>query len=150
VIAQLPTLLALLGTALTGVAIFAPPHPAAGGPVISFGPPLAPVPWSEPDPFGLPATHGRRPEVWTVDEPALGAGRLAPGVQVEDEPGWPALVDPRAAGCDAAARAGLVEALVAVEAPWAEAILCRAAVEERDPRVGAALATAGYFGAGRP
>jgi hypothetical protein len=141
--AQLPTLLALLGAALTGVAIFAPPRPGAGGPAISFAPPLAPV---------LPPTE-RRPEVWTVDEPAfdaLGAGQPAPGVLVEDEPGWPALVDPCATGCDAAARAGLVEALVAVGAPWAEAILCRAAVEERDPRVGAALATAGYFGAGRP
>jgi hypothetical protein len=37
-----------------------------------------------------------------------------------------------------------------VRAPWSEALLWRAAAEERDPRVSAALATAGFYAAGTP
>lgn len=110
--AQLPTILALLGTALLALAIFAPPR-AAGGPAVSFAPPIA-----GPVERTLPA------EPW----------------QPPGEPSWPGLVDPRAAGCDAAARLALAEALLAVRAPWAEAVLRRAAAEEREPSVLAALA----------
>ena len=111
--AQLPTILALLGTVLLALAIFAPPR-AAGGPAVSFAPPVAAGPVERT----VPAEPWRPP----------------------GEPSWPALVDPRAAGCDAAARLALVEALLAVRAPWAEAILQRAAAQERDPSVIAALA----------
>jgi hypothetical protein len=50
-------------------------------------------------------------------------------------PTWHLLVDPRAAACDAAARWELVDALAAVRAPWAEAILVRALDDESDPDV---------------
>jgi hypothetical protein len=49
------------------------------------------------------------------------------------------LVDPRAAGCDAATRLALVEALTAIRGEWAEAILRAAAAEEPDPGVRAAV-----------
>jgi hypothetical protein len=125
---QIPTLLALLATALMAVVIFAPervfPERAAATPRISFAPPLAPVPlerWEPP------------PEPY--------AGVLAPPVRAEtlQPPGWPALVDPRAAGCDAATRLALVEALTAIRGEWAEAILRAAAAEEPDPGVRAAV-----------
>jgi hypothetical protein len=55
---------------------------------------------------------------------------------------WPALVDPRASACDAAARLGLVEALAAVRTPWSEAILRRALADEPDVDVRDAVAAA--------
>ncbi len=140
VLAQLPTVLALLGTALMAIAIFAPPS-AAAGPTVSFAPPLVPRPlerdtpiefWSPPDPFAeLPPCEPDRDE------------------RIGGVPAWPGLVDPRAAGCDAFARLALVDALIAVRTPWADALLRRAAAEERDPQVSAALADASYF-AGTP
>lgn len=127
--AQLPTILALLGTVLLALAIFALPR-AAGGPAVSFAPPVGAGPVERT----LPAEPWPPPSALAFDEPAPGEP------STDGEPSWPGLVDPRAAGCDAAARLALVEALLAVRAPWAEAILRRAAAQERDPSVIAALA----------
>jgi hypothetical protein len=116
-IAQAPILLALLGTALMAIVIFAPQvRPAAVS--VSFAPPLSEL---VPDraPSDMPDT---------LAAPAL--------------PTWPRLIDPRAAPCDAAARLALVEALAAVRRPWADAILARAAEDESDPQVRGAVARA--------
>jgi hypothetical protein len=119
---QIPMLLALLGTALMAVVIFAPsrvPAPAT----TSFSPPPAPPAvgrWEPPpamDAWDLP-----------MHEPAA--------------PLWPTLIDRRAANCDAVARLGLVEALATVRTPWSEAILRRALDDEPDPTVRAAVVTA--------
>jgi hypothetical protein len=102
-LALLPALLALLGTALLALAIFAPP--AEQRPlVVSYAPP--------------------------VTERA---------VERRTEPAWPRAIDARAAACDASARLALVDALAAVRAPWAEAILTRALDEEHDAAVRAAI-----------
>jgi hypothetical protein len=116
VIAQLPLLLALAGTALAALAIFAPARGAADGPTVSFAPPLA-------APF----------DRWSI--PDVPPSRAS-------EPTWPELVDPSARACDAAGRVALVEALAMVPAPWAEAILRQARGEESDARVRAALEAA--------
>ncbi len=118
VIAQLPLLLALAGTALTGIAIFAPARGTASGPSVSFAPPLA----------RWPADAPAVPDEWplSVPPPAL-------------EPTWPERVDASARACGAAGRLALVEALAIVRAPWAEAILRQARAEETDTRVRAAL-----------
>jgi hypothetical protein len=104
---QLPTLLALLGTALMAVVVFAPKAPVA--PVVaSCAPPNAP--------------------------PAL--ERWAPPHASEaPEPAWPALIEPSAAGCDRAGRLALIDALGAVRTPWAEAILTRAVRDDPDETV---------------
>lgn len=65
------------------------------------------------------------------------AGR-PPAEPRELRPAWPAYVDPCAAGCDAAARLALVDALATVRAPWADAILLRALADEPDGAVRAA------------
>ena len=57
-------------------------------------------------------------------------------------PRWPMLVDPCAGACDPGTRSALADALGAVRAPWAEAILCQALEEEADPIVRAALVAA--------
>jgi HEAT repeat protein len=61
---------------------------------------------------------------------------------VSTAPEWPTLVDVRAANCDATARLAIVEALAAVRAPWAHAILCRAADDDTDESVRCAAASA--------
>jgi hypothetical protein len=122
---QLPMLLALLGTALMAVVIFAPAHVPAPA-TISFAPPPAPV-------------HGER---W--DPPADTPGSALSGDDpfAARAPDWPALVDPSAADCDAASRLALVDALWAVRAPWAETILRRALDVEPETFVRAAIAAA--------
>jgi hypothetical protein len=105
-LALLPALLALLGTALLALAIFAPPA-APRPPVVSYAPP--------------------------VTERA---------VERRTEPAWPRAIDARAVGCDASARLALVDALAAVRAPWAEAILTRALDDEPDAAVRAAIGEA--------
>jgi hypothetical protein len=131
VIAQLPLLLALAGTALTGVAIFAPARNAANGPTVSFAPPLAR--WPADEPAAPASTAGVSPtDAWPLSVPPLRAS----------EPTWPELVDPSARACDAAGRLALVEALAIVRAPWAEAILRQAHGEEPDTQVRAALEAA--------
>jgi hypothetical protein len=119
---QMPMLLALLGTALMAVVIFAPARVAA--PVItSFAPPPAP-----------PAM-----ESW---EPPTAIDSWEPLANEPAAPVWPTLIDHRAGNCDVAGRLGLVEALVAVRTPWSEAILRRALDDEPDPAVHAAVAAA--------
>ena len=115
---HIPMLLALLGTALMAVVIFAPsrvPAPAT----MSFSPPPAPSAFERWEPFQA--------------EPATATVRA---------PEWPALIDRRALGCDAPARIGLVEALASVRTPWSEAILYVALEDESDPSVRAAVVTA--------
>lgn len=131
---QLPTLLALLGTALMAVVIFAPKATAA--PVAaSCAPPSAPPAlerWSPPPHVSeLPAAAPERAR----DLPA-------------PPPAWPALLEPGAGGCDRAARLALIDALGAVRTPWAEAILERALRDDPDDAVqqGAAAALAGVAG----
>jgi hypothetical protein len=115
---HIPMLLALLGTALTAVVIFAPsrvPAPAT----MSFSPPPAPPAFERWEP------HPPEPATASVDAAA-----------------WPGLIDRRASGCDAAARRGLVEALASVRTPWSDAILSAALDDEPDPSVRAAVAAA--------
>ena len=59
---------------------------------------------------------------------------------LELRPAWPQRIDARAAGCDRAARIELAEALGAVNAPWAAAILVQALAEEPDEAVRVAIA----------
>jgi len=110
---HLPTLLALLGTLLMAVVIFAP----------------APAAAPKPAP----------PERYS----ALPFEALAPAAAAPEPPpqsaAWPLLLDPCAARCDVAARLALVDALAAVRTSWAGAILERALDDEPDPRVRAAI-----------
>jgi hypothetical protein len=116
---QMPTLLALVGTLLMAIVIFAPERVAV--PKVSFAPPLAPPPLAR----------------WTVSSDELSEPpRTTPAAA------WPALVDPRAAGCDVRARLELVDALGTLRAPWARAILQRALDDEPDPAVRAAVTAA--------
>ncbi len=125
---QLPLLLALLATGLLALAIFAP-EPAGPPPTVSFAPPLVPERWSPGGPFA------------TAPDPFAELARsLAPPEPPRPHAVWPRLVDPSAANCDAAARLALVDALVTVRAPWADAILERAQADEPDPLVRAAAA----------
>jgi hypothetical protein len=124
---QIPTLLALLGTALMAVAIFAPRRSAAPAMVSFAAPsPAAAARWA-------PASA-----VELSDSPAFEAAALAE--PAEPELTWPALVDLRAAGCDLSTRLALLDALTSLRGPWADAILARAWAEERDVLVRATLA----------
>jgi len=129
---QTPMLLALLGTALMAVVIFAPSRVAApvGTPFAPPHPPPAVERW-EPSPAFEP---------W---EPAPGF-ECAAAVATEplDAPLWPTLIHRRAAGCDPAARLALVEALAAVRSPWSDAILRRALDDELDGSVREAVIAA--------
>ncbi len=139
---QVPLLLALLATVLMAVAIFAPER-LGPPPTVSFAPPLAPAErWSAPaDPFTSPSDPFVSPSDPFVSPPDPFVSPAAPFA-----PGWPSLVDPCAAGCDAVARLALVDALATVRAPWAEAILRRAQGDEPDPLVREAVRAA--LGAG--
>jgi hypothetical protein len=113
----LPALLALIGTGLLAIAIFAPPAPAR--PVAAAFPlrvAVAPVAVTPP-----------------ANERA---------VERRAEPAWPLAIDARAAGCDATARLALAEALARVRAPWAEAILTGALEDEHDDAVRAVIGDA--------
>ncbi|HEY0396299.1 MAG TPA: hypothetical protein VGD01_17580 [Candidatus Elarobacter sp.] len=119
--AQLPTLLAVLGTVLMAIVIFAP-APMRPTVTASCAPPVDPLPqqfrsW-EPIDFAVP-----------MHEPD----------PVDRIPSWPALFDARASGCDAEARHALAAALGAVRTPWAAAILQRALDDEVDETVRGAL-----------
>jgi hypothetical protein len=84
-----------------------------------------------PKKLPAPATISYAPSIAAlVDVP--------PVVHREPQPAWPAYVDPCAAGCDAAARLALVDALETLRAPWADAILLRALADEPDAIVRAA------------
>ena len=116
---QIPMLLALLATALMAVVIFAPSRvPAVVA--TSFSPPPVPPAVERWEP--LPAIDAREPAT--------------------HEPTWPALIDHRAASCDAAARFGLVEALATLRTPWSETILHAAVDDEPDSAVRVAAVAA--------
>ena len=120
--AHVPTLLAVVGTVLMAIVIFAPAPASA-----SSRPPApdvySPLPFEAIEPFAASGV-GARPEP-------------APCV-----PAWPALIDRSAAHCDADGRLALVGALAVVRAPWADAILRDAFEEESDEQVRAAIAAA--------
>jgi len=117
----LPIALAVAGTLLMAVVIFAPvPVPATV--TVSFAPPGSP-------PRELPFA-----ETW----PDAWSDRSSSAVAA---PRWPVLLDPSAADCDVAARLALVEALRAVRAPWADEILRRALDDEHDDTVREALSS---------
>jgi hypothetical protein len=177
---QIPTLLALLGTALMAVVIFAP-APADAKVTMSLAPPFAPPPapsplerwnsrepaqldaWSSPPgnsfawpAFDAPALHEFAIHDGDTDtqarEPAhddMHAGTDADRDVSNPAPAWPALVDARAASCDASARLALVDALATVCAPWADAILHRALDDEPDALVHDAIVAALRAAAGR-
>jgi hypothetical protein len=115
---HVPMLLALLGTVLMAIVIFAP-MPATRAPVRQPAEIYSPLPSHAFDVFAV--------------------ARAEP---VPPAPTWPALVDRSAAHCDADARLDLAGALAAVRAPWADAILQRALDEEPDVHVRAAIAAA--------
>jgi len=118
---HVPMLLALLGTALMAIVIFAP-APVAATVTASFAQPPAPPPV----------------EFWSP-LPADPFPPLVASAQTRT-PTWPALVDSRATSCDVAARLALVDALATVRTPWADAILHRALDDEPDDGVRDAIA----------
>ena len=128
---DVPSLLALLAAVLCAVAIFAPAR-AARPAAISLAPPLAPEPpverWSPPLLDDEPHVTGDAGWETPADPPA-----------VTQRATWPLLIDARAISCDALARCDLVDALAALRAPWADAILERALEDEPDDGVRAAL-----------
>lgn len=125
---QMPTVLAVLGTVLMAIVIFAP-APARAAVTTSFAPPLPPPldHWQPPSLGGLPIADDPF-ESMPVSVPA---GEPA----TAEVPSWPGLVDASARDCDAGARRALVEALGSVRTAWAETILQRAQQEETDPLV---------------
>lgn len=133
-------LLALLGTALMAIVIFAP-APNTANATVSLAPPHAPplppefwIPrYAEPADHPLDDYREPPPREPIASQTIASHADLAT---------WPALVDARAGGCDAAARLALVDALAAVRAPWADAILRRALDDEPDARVRAAVVAA--------
>lgn len=129
---QMPMLLALLATALMAVVIFAPSR-APAAVTTSCAPPPAPSASERWEP--LPSV-----EFWDPLPSGEGSAQSPPGLS--EAPTWPAAIDARAAGCDAAARRALVEALAAVRSPWSEAILHRALDDETDPVVREAVVAA--------
>jgi hypothetical protein len=116
---MIPIVLALLGTALMAVVIFAPAKTPS--PTVAI---------TAPPPFVTP---------WVRDEPPLPLSAFVPRSEAS-APTWPLRVDPRANGIDAPGRIALVHALADVAQPWAEQILACAAMEEHDPAVLAVLA----------
>lgn len=117
-IALVPTLLAVLGTALMAVVIFAP-APAAPTVTASCAPPPAPLPFEQAS-----LLHT---ETW---------------FEPERRPAWPALLDASASECDAPVRLRLVAALAAVRTPWSDDVLRCALAEESDRLVRDAIAAA--------
>jgi hypothetical protein len=119
----LPTALALAGTAVAAFAILAPRKVAA-----------APLPTAG---FTAPASIGG--ESWSPMLDLAAREPFAPAPLAAPLAGWPLLVDPAAAGADAAVRGALVDALGTVEGPWARALLERALDDEPDPALRAAI-----------
>lgn len=122
---QIPTLLALLGTALMAVVIFAPKRELPAAAAISCAPPTAPPPverWAPPA-VDVDLFAAAFPE---LPEPVAAAT-------------WPTLIDPRAEGCTRETRLGLVDALASVGSAWAETMLHHARDDEPDETVRAAI-----------
>jgi hypothetical protein len=130
---ELPTLLALVGTALMAVVIFAP-RPLAMHVAASCAPPAAPA----------PVTH------WY---PAPDEDLFAPPAEPADDAVppramWPGTFDPRAAGCAAEVRLELIDALSAIRTSWADAVLRHALHDDPDASVRDAAAAALSYPAG--
>jgi hypothetical protein len=126
---QIPVLLALLGTALMAVVIFAPTC-GARAVTISLAPPHASPELSSWGP--APTAHWDTPSTSAAWEPP----------PVVDAPLWPTLVDRRACDCDATARLALVDALATLRSSWSDTILRRALDDEPDAAVREAVARA--------
>ncbi|HEY0382811.1 MAG TPA: hypothetical protein VGC72_11465 [Candidatus Elarobacter sp.] len=130
---QMPMLLALLGTALMAVVIFAPSRiPAQATTAFPPGPAQPTVERWEPL-----ETDGWEPPRTDAWEPPLPESPATARTPV-----WPASIDARAAACDASARLELVQALATLRSPWADAVLRRALDDEPDPSVHAAVVEA--------
>ncbi len=81
----LPTGLALLGTVLMALAIFAPDRAAAGGPAVSFAPPRAPAErWPAPSGLWLAPDGGGS---WPPADPFAAPAMPEPGRETP-EPDW--------------------------------------------------------------
>jgi hypothetical protein len=132
VLSYLPVALAVLGTALMAVVIFAPvPIPATV--TMSLAPPeLRWESYRTPsrDPLDAPPEFSWPDAPWTQPDPDA------------IEATWPAQVDPRAAGCDAAARIALVDALATVGGAWANEVLRDALAGDPDAAVREAVVRA--------
>lgn len=154
-LSYLPVALALLGTALMAVVIFAPvPLPATV--TMSFAPPIAAS--SERHAPDLRWDLYRTSSLGAPDDPGPDAAetpvyRKAASEDQRDADthgaghhvfaaSWPSRVDSRAADCDVAARIALVEALAAVGGAWASEILGEALAGEPDSDVREAIARA--------
>jgi hypothetical protein len=136
---EMPTLFALLGTALMAVAVFAPRRvacSAAAAPALQV-PRFVEVRHDVAEGPRRVAEMQDEIDVWPSSNARdeLTGSVLFGDANAPPVPTWHLLVDPRAAACDAAARWELVDALAAVRAPWAEAILVRALDDESDPDV---------------
>ncbi len=120
--AYLPVALALLGTALMAVVIFAPVQVPATV-TMSFAPPIP------------PAHDHSRSASWAPYGGHV-TGAWDEGTRLDDALAlWPVRLDPRAAACDAAARIGLVDALASVGSDWACEVLRGALDDEPDAAV---------------
>lgn len=115
----IPTLLAVLGSALMTLAIFAPKRPS---PVLAM--PLAHIERARQ------SSHANHSQC------------LTPPTR------WTLLVDPTERDLGVNARIALITALCALDAPWAWEILLRARLEESDPLVRAALEEGSHAYAG--
>ncbi len=118
----MPLLFALIGITLIAAAAFGPRKGEVHA-AVSFAPPLAPPPqarWGRPRGWYPPAP--RQPD----PIPACAAPKPAT---------WPQRVDARAAGCSAATRLRLVEALAVLRTPWANAVLHDALSDDHEPAV---------------
>jgi len=132
---QIPTLLALLGTALMAIVIFAPRRPeVVATATVSYAPPLAPPPverWAPPPADEDLFAYVPEPEF----APAAESQSPAPVARIL----WPELVDPAAQDATSQTREQLAEALGTVRTPWALAVLERARDEEPEPSVRAII-----------
>lgn len=78
-----------------------------------------------------------------VERPSEATAAPAAASRPEGVPQWPQLVEPSAADCNATTRLDLVDALIALDSPWAREILLQALTDETDrgvrERISAAL-----------
>ncbi|MBV8581212.1 MAG: hypothetical protein JOZ86_11350 [Candidatus Eremiobacteraeota bacterium] len=129
---EMPTLLALLGTGLMAIVIFAPQRAPEPRTTVSFAPPPSP-------PVDRLTAVDVAPDRWASVDPVFdrwSAAASSAGVT------WPSLIDPRAVGCDVAGRRALADALGTVGGAWAAGIVRRALAEETDAGVRDALGAA--------
>jgi hypothetical protein len=118
----MPVVFALVGIALIAAAAFGPRKGEMHA-AVSFAPPVAPPPlarWARP--------RGWYPPQPTIAEPTPAAAEPKPAR-------WAERIDPHAAGCSAATRIAIVEALGALRTAWAIAILHEALADDHEPAV---------------